>query len=474
MSASPHVSGGFLKAFWQSLALLCALGWSMGSCTPTEEEITPDAGAMLRFEADTVLFDTVFTQVGSITKRLKVYNPSKNAVRISEVRVGGLGSSAFQVYVNGMPGPQVQNLELRGRDSLLVLVKATINPTSAEQPFLVQDSLLFSTNGNQQKVKLVAYGQNATYYKHNYTTAPAETWTAAKAHVIYDSVTVPAGQTLTIEKGTQVYLHRRAKIKVQGTLLVEGEHEQRVVFQQVRQEDTYRNAPGQWQGLEFLPASQGNEIRYAEIKNAVTGIYLRAEGATVPQVMLQNSFVRNMLQNGVLSHGGNLRLQNSMVANCGEYALAGLGGGRYEIIFSTLANYANEFIRLSPSFVFDEKWQANNNVVRQAPYHLIVLNSILWGRQDEELQFGAMGQSSSRIIRHSFLKTKAYVAEFDKLGNQLNVDPLFRDGPNSDFQIIKLSPANAAGEPVAGITLDYEDKARDAAKPDAGALEVDY
>ncbi|GGK88712.1 hypothetical protein GCM10011405_40580 [Rufibacter glacialis] len=447
---------------------------SIASCTPREEEITPSASALLRLEADTVLFDTVFTQAGSVTKRLKVYNPNKNAVRISEIKVGGLQGSPFQVVVNGVPGPQVQNIELRGKDSLLVLVKATINPNAQEQPFLVQDSLLFLTNGNQQKVKLVAYGQNAAYYQGHYLTSPAEVWTAAKAHVIYDSVTVPAGQTLTIQKGSQVHLYRNAKIRVLGTLKVEGEHEKRVVFQQVRKEEQYRNAPGQWQGLEFLPGSQNSELRYVEVKNAVTGLYLKATGNQVPQVTLRHAFLKNMLQTGVLSHGGNVRLENSVITNCGEYALAGLGGGRYEVVFSTLANYANEFIRLGPSFLFQERLEAGGRLVREGRYAVLVQNSILWGRQAEELKFSDMTGSSSRSIQHSFLKTQAYQREFDKNGNKINVDPLFRDAPKFDFQLIKLSPANAAGAPVSGITVDYENKPRDAQKPDAGAFEVEY
>ncbi|KAA3440485.1 hypothetical protein [Rufibacter hautae] len=455
----------FLSASWrlwlQSLALVCVVGWWMSACTPRDEEITADAGALLRLEADTVLFDTVFTEVGSVTRRLKVYNPNKNAVRISEIKVGGLAGSPFQVFVNGRPGPQLQDVELRGEDSLLVLVKATINPNVQEQPFLVNDSILFLTNGNQQKVKLVAYGQNATYYRQNYLTVPAEVWTSAKAHIIYDSVTVPAGQTLTIQKGSQVHLHRKAKIKVLGTLKVEGEHEKRVVFQQVRLEEQYRNAPGQWQGLEFLAASQGNDLRFVEIKNAVNGVYLKAEANKVPQVTLRNAFLKNMLQNGVQSIGGHVRLENSIIANCAEYAFMGLGG-RYEIIFSTVANYANDFVRFMPSISFDGE------------YVLSVVNSILWGRQEEELQFGALTGTASRTIRNSFLKTKAYQTEFGKDGNQLNVDPQFRDAPKLDFQIIKLSPANAAGTPVPGITTDYENKPRDPQKPDAGALEVDY
>ncbi|MBA9075869.1 hypothetical protein [Rufibacter quisquiliarum] len=463
------------NALLPSLALLCVLVW-WSACTPQEEEFTPDAGALLRFEADSVVFDTVFTEVGSITKRLKVYNPHKKAVRISEIKVGGLGNSPFQVLVNGRQGPQLHGVELLGGDSLLVLVKAAINPHADDTPFLVNDSILFLTNGNEQKVKLVAYGQNATYFRRNYQTACAETWAGKKAFVIYDSVTVPAGCTLTIEKGVQVYLQNKAKLKVLGTLNVMGTHEERVRFQQIRQEEPYRNAPGQWQGIEFRASSPGSVLRYVEIKNAVTGLKLMAQGASSPEVTVEHGFLKNMLQAGVLSVGGKVQLVNSVVTNCGEYALAGLGGGNYKILYSTIANYSSDFIRNSASVVFQERYVVEGKVQREAPYQAEVVNSILWGRLDEELQLGGMGAGSGRSIRYSFVKTLLHKGELEAgaLRNQVNVDPRFVDGEKFNFQLIKLSPANKAGTPLPGLLLDYENKPRDPATPDVGAFEVDF
>ncbi|WP_345167072.1 hypothetical protein [Nibribacter koreensis] len=464
---SQQITTSLWQSWLKSLAIVAFGVWSVVACTPKDEEFTPDANAMLRFEADTVVFDTVFTQVGSVTKRLKVHNSNQNAVRISEIKVAGMGASPFQVFVNGRPGPLLESVEVRGGDSLLLLVKATINPTADNQPFLVRDSIQFLTNGNQQQVILEAYGQNAAFYR-KYTAGCAETWTASKAHVIYDSVTVPAGCTLIIEKGAQIHLHKNAKLKVLGTLLVRGEEKERVRFQQVRQEEDYRNAPGQWQGLEFGPTSTGNKLQYIEIKNAVTGIFLKAEGNQIPSITLEQTFIKTMLQSGVLSHGGNVTLINSIITNTGEYALAGLGGGQYKIYFSTLANYANDFVRFSPSFVFSEEL----GTTRKAAYQVEVVNSILWGRQDEELRFGPATLGSAKSIKHSFVKTVAYAADLAGNNNQINVDPKFRDAPKFDFQIIKLSPANKAGTPFNNILLDYEAKERDKTMPDVGALEV--
>jgi hypothetical protein len=50
---------------------------SVFSCDPAEEVLTSRPDAMLHFSADSLQFDTVFTQTGSVTKRLLVYNLNK-------------------------------------------------------------------------------------------------------------------------------------------------------------------------------------------------------------------------------------------------------------------------------------------------------------------------------------------------------------------------------------------------------------
>ena len=47
-----------------------------------DEVFTDDPGAQLTLTVDTVLFDTIFTTVGSVTKRFTVHNDNDNAVRV--------------------------------------------------------------------------------------------------------------------------------------------------------------------------------------------------------------------------------------------------------------------------------------------------------------------------------------------------------------------------------------------------------
>ena len=56
------------------------------------------------FSSDTLRFDTVFTQIGSSTRILKIYNPSKEAINISSLYLAAGANSKFKINVDGFPG----------------------------------------------------------------------------------------------------------------------------------------------------------------------------------------------------------------------------------------------------------------------------------------------------------------------------------------------------------------------------------
>ena len=49
------------------------------------EIVSDDPNMQISFSHDTVLFDTVFTTMGSSTKLVMVYNPNRQAVQIEQV-----------------------------------------------------------------------------------------------------------------------------------------------------------------------------------------------------------------------------------------------------------------------------------------------------------------------------------------------------------------------------------------------------
>ena len=164
--------------------------------------VSDDPNHKLAFSEDTVFFDTVFTTVGSTTHRFKIYNPEKNAVRISKIRFGSGASSPFRMNVDGIPGKEITELEIAGEDSAFLFTEVTIDPTPGNMPFVVEDSILFETNGNLQKVHLVAWGQNARFLRDSILECNT-TWDDELPYVIYNSVLVNSGCRLTIKKGTR-------------------------------------------------------------------------------------------------------------------------------------------------------------------------------------------------------------------------------------------------------------------------------
>ncbi|MDI9544351.1 MAG: hypothetical protein QM282_00565, partial [Bacteroidota bacterium] len=57
---------------------------------------------MLRLSTDTLSFDTIFSNVGSTTARIKVYNPYKQKLLISEIGLKTRGNSGFRLSVDGL------------------------------------------------------------------------------------------------------------------------------------------------------------------------------------------------------------------------------------------------------------------------------------------------------------------------------------------------------------------------------------
>ncbi|WP_114784680.1 right-handed parallel beta-helix repeat-containing protein [Botryobacter ruber] len=456
----------YLISLLPLLLLLAAV-----SCTPRDEVITTDPTATLAFSADTVLFDTVFVEQGSITKRLKIYNPNARAVRINEITLAGAGASPYKLIINGVESPIANNIELRGKDSLYVLVKVNINPTDENLPFLVADSILFRTNGNRQQVKLVAYGQNA--YFHRKGVIGTTEWPNDKPHVLLDSVLVREGATLTIQKGTRIFAVNRSVLLVNGKLQVEGTPEERVVFSGYRREQAYAQAPGQWGGIQILTRSENNSIRYADIKNTVWGIRIGNPGKG--GTLVEGCKIQYAFQDGIIAFTSDVRVVNTLIENCGQYCFAGLGGGNYEVLYSTIANYNNPQLRKTPSFVIADYIPGTE--IKDKPTSLNLINTIIYSNgasNKDELLIVANQElpTLSLLILNNLIRTELYQEDLNENGNILNQDPKFKRGEEQSYSLEEQSPANGAGIPIEGIETDITGAMRHESTPDMGAYEL--
>ncbi|MCD4682799.1 MAG: hypothetical protein K8R86_05920, partial [Bacteroidales bacterium] len=137
------------------------------SACQKDEEIGTEPSYKLHFSTDTIIFDTVFTTIGTTTRTLKVYNRNDKKVNISKIFLAEGNNSQYRINVDGSPAISVNNIELAANDSMFIFVKVNVDPTNELSPLIISDSILFETNGNLQDVNLVAWGQDADYFVGN-------------------------------------------------------------------------------------------------------------------------------------------------------------------------------------------------------------------------------------------------------------------------------------------------------------------
>ncbi len=455
--------------------------------------LSTDPSLKLSFSNDSVIFDTVFTSLGSATHRLMVYNPSSSKVKISNISLADGTSSDFRINVDGESGASVKDIELAGGDSLFIFLRVTIDPTDVNNPFVVEDDLQFLTNGNSQSVKLVAWGQNANYiladtyntgfppYKVVVDSLQTVHWTSEKPYVIYGYAVVDSYGKLIIDAGTQVYFHDKSGLLAysDAVLKVEGTLENPVHFQGDRLEPEYSELPGQWDRIWLMESQPGedHEIRNAIIENGFIGI--QAESflhVTSNKLILENVTIRNMNGIGIFSRIYNILGGNTVVANCGGYCMAFTGGGNYSFIQTTVADYWEYGIRKNPALFLNNFLLDSLENPIPIPMYFNMGNSIVYGYNDDE--FGTEmvdGADSAYFFDHALIKTTRDVGDANLFESVIvNQDPLFFDAEENDYRLDTLSPAIDKGSEAISsqIPNDILGNPR-GTSPDLGAYEFE-
>ena len=268
----------------------------------------------LSFSVDTLVFDTVFTTIGSTTKQFKIYNKESKTVQIDEIELVGGESSPFRMNVDGLMGTKMTNIKLEGKDSLFVFVEVTLDINSQSLPLIIEDSIRFRTNGKDQYVKLAVWGQDAYFH---YKDLNEGTWPNDKPHVIYGYAAVDSAKTLNIQAGSQVHLHKNAIFYVyKSTLNVQGTIDNEVVFQGDRLEQDYQDISGQYYGIYFQEAKPST-IDYAIIKNGTSGVHLFSEDPTNTgyTLTMTNTIIQNQARYGVFIYSGaKVKAENCIIS----------------------------------------------------------------------------------------------------------------------------------------------------------------
>jgi hypothetical protein len=463
----------------------------LASCRKDPKVLT-DSSARLGFSEDTVMFDTIFTSVGSVTKRFKIYNSNNGPVIVSSIRLGRGPSSLFRLNVDGISGKEIRNIEIAGKDSAFVFVEVTINPNSAATPLVVSDSILFFTNGNVQQVQLVAWGQDAYFHVARNggirvfavdTVNQNVVWDNKKPHVVYGYPLVDSLQQLTIQAGTKVHFHRNSGLIVynQGSLKVEGTQQQPVVFQGDRLDEEYKDLSSQWDRIWLSAGSRDNRFEYAIIKNGNVGIQVDTVGNANPTVVISNTIIENMAGAALYAQGAKVRATNSVFANCGQF-LAFLNiGGDYEFTHCTFANYWRGN-RQTVSIVLNNYYEDINGVIQKRNLDKADFrNCIIHGNLENEILFDSQpGAVFNYRLDHCLIKIDPAVSTTNPSNyRNLIVNPdivsdstIFRDRFAGNYELSTTSVAKDKGDPAftAQVPVDIKGVSR-TSSPDLGAYE---
>ncbi|MEG2066090.1 MAG: hypothetical protein RRZ65_00400 [Tannerellaceae bacterium] len=315
------------------------------ACNGLDDNFSTNPNHRLSFSADTLTFDTIFSTIGSTTRQFMIYNPNDKPLNIQSVMLAGAGTSGFRINVDGKKGDQFDNISILAKDSMYVFVEVTVNPNGKNQPLLIEDSVIFQTNSVTQSVLLQAYGQDVHLYKGGTFLNKDTRFTAERPYLIYDSLIVGKGTTLSIDKGATLYMHDKAKVIVNGTLTAVGTQEAPITFRGDRLDFIlndllpYDRTPTQWGGIFIQSESFNNLLDQVIIRNGTTGVNCQTSTPDQKKITIANSQITNMGA-GNLFTATNCFIEayNTEFSNASG-GIVVLLGGKYQFTHCTLANH---------------------------------------------------------------------------------------------------------------------------------------
>ena len=376
---------------------------SLYSCL-SEEKFDTSPDAILDFSTDTLKFDTVLANIGTPTKYFMVYNRNNKGIRITDVSFENNESKGFRVNVDGLyiNDGLAQPIESRKDDSLRVFVELTPEAFDNDEPQEITANLLFTlANGNQQKIVLTAFSQNIIILNGTHITQDS-TFSARRPYLIYDSLTIDSGATLTLQPGTVFYFHSNAGFRIEGTLNAEGTLEQQIVFRGDRTDMMFENqpydrVPNQWQGIRFTSTSYGNKLNYCDVHSGNYGIICDSSDTDREKLRLENSIVHNMKDNCLTLYSSNVFVGNTQITNAANYCVE-VYGGVSDFVHCTIANcYAFDALRKGALYYSN----IHNNYIY--PLHQIRFrNCLITGYSDDEIFADKSEEHPNAEFNYSF------------------------------------------------------------------------
>lgn len=472
-----------MRVFSFCLVILICNFWFTGCL---DEEFTTNPNDRLAYSADTVRFDTVFTTLSSSTSKLMVYNPHKKAINIESIQLKNGGQSGFRINVDGMKGNYFEQIEISKNDSLYIFIEVTADPTGKDHPERYEDLLEFSYNGIRQQITLEAYGQDAIIW-HGKVILTDTILTATKPFLIYDSLYIAPGKTLTLEAGTRLFMHDKTRIIVEGSLNANGQFGKPVVLRGNRTDKLFPNLAydqmaAQWSGIRLCKESFNNRWTHTHIRGTSFGIEIDSTNMEQEKLRLENCILKNSKQELIKATHARIEAYNCEFSNAGG-ALLHLAGGYYRFTHCTIANFypfgviSDATVKLS-NYKYNEKGDVIPLPLQQASFN----NCIIWGNRSVEVNLDSYQLAGTEptpfvhLFNHCLIKAAGEDDE-NFIQTVWNKDPKFKQvNPKEylfDFNLMPESAALKTGNPEYAQEYPYDlnGNIRSEGVPDLGAYQ---
>ena len=471
------------------LILLCVC--ALVSCR--EYSVSDDPSLRLSFSCDTLRFDTVFTEQGSSTLQLMVYNPNRSALLIHRVWLDK--GEVFRVNIDGEPDiTRLTDWQINGGDSVYVFVRYSSGEMKSNTPVLMEDRLHFQlANNATQEVLIEAYAQDVRRIGHvgcGRTEFMQCTFTAEKPYLIFDTLIV--GGLLTIEPGATLYMHNGACIFALGDVQAKGTIDAPVILRGDRLDNLFDSVPylyagGSWNGF-YLQAEEPKnyEFNYTDILSGNIGIYAYSTcKESLPMLRMNGCRIHNLTMYGLVLQHVDALVTNTEVSNCASYCVY-CDGGKHDFIHSTIASYFGyTTIRIQNVAKEDAAAVYINNLSKSAPQTITSFyNSIITGWLKNQLVVATPfdryypGAFVGNYIKTDTLcmphaQENTYRDPSDTTAVFVNDFYQYKEYVYYDFRLDSLSPAIGIGDSLVALTYptDRDGLSRVGVKPDAGCYQ---
>lgn len=490
----------FIPSFFLSCFVMVIISITITSCY--KEKFTTDPDDKLSFSTDTLSFDTVLTSISTVTRLFKVYNPHNLSIEIDEVKLSGDLANFFTLNVDGMIGDVIRNITILPNDSIYVFAEATIDPDQPESisPFIIEANVVFTTNGNQQEVLLLAWGQNANYIPG--PDAPNRisflscdmgeiVWDDPKPYVLYGTLLIDSC-TLILPAGTRLYVHggianndlgiyNEGLIYTlpKGILRANGTVENPVIIRDDRIEPDHA---GEWSGIRLGPDSGPHTFSHMQLTSGLVGI--AADSAS--SVSIDHSIISFTSGPGFFARHANATISNSLFYENGSQSIALTYGGNYEVTYCTMANFGNDREALLMNNFYCTDVLCSEGALFNKLTSL-VRNSIIVGSSADELwmidaaeqmeTFFEVTMHNNIVVVDELLDVDNFPTFFETICTSCFEwafnDTLFVDMGRYSFHLDTGSVAEMKAIPIPGLTDDLEGKPRDPVMPDIGCYEFE-